>query len=62
MITFEIERDGTEFHAWSPELPGCHTHGRTVKEALRNLKDAAGLYLETVMEESIAKQTLEIAI
>jgi predicted RNase H-like HicB family nuclease len=46
MITFKIEPDGNEFHAWSPELPGCHTHGKTVAEAMRNLKDAVQLYLE----------------
>jgi predicted RNase H-like HicB family nuclease len=61
MITFKIERDGEEFHAWSPELPGCHTHGRTVAEAMENLKDAVQLYLETLMEEEIARQTLEFA-
>jgi predicted RNase H-like HicB family nuclease len=59
MITFKIEQDGNEFHAWVPELPGCHTHGRTVSEAMHNLKDAVQLYLEVKMEEEIAKQTLE---
>ncbi len=39
-ITFEIEKDGSEFHTWSPELPGCHSHGKTVKAAIENLKDA----------------------
>ena len=39
-LTFKIERDGNEFHAWSPELEGCHTHGSTVNKALENLKDA----------------------
>lgn len=48
MLSFKIEADGSEFHAWSPELPGCHTHGRTRAEALRNLKDAVQLYLEDV--------------
>lgn len=61
MITFKIEQDGDEFHAWSPELPGCHTHGKTVSEAMHNLKDAVQLYLEVKMEEEIAKQTLEFA-
>jgi len=53
MITFKIERDGATFHAWSPELPGCHTHGATRADALRNLKDAVNLYLEDVMEEAL---------
>ncbi len=59
MITFKIEPDGNEFHAWAPELPGCHTHGKTISEAMQNLKDAVQLYLDVKMEESIALQTLE---
>ena len=35
-ISFEIEKDGTEYHTWCPELPGCHTNGKTVKEAIEN--------------------------
>lgn len=62
MITFKIEKDGEEFHTWSPELPGCHTHGRTIKEAMDNLKDAIHLYLEVKMEDEIAHQSLEFAI
>ena len=61
MITFRIEKDENEYHAWSPELPGCHTHGRTVPEALQNLKDAVNLYLEVLMEEEIANETMEFA-
>jgi predicted RNase H-like HicB family nuclease len=53
MVTFRIEPDGDEFHAWSPELPGTHTHGRTRTQALKNLKDAVRLYLDDVMEESL---------
>ncbi|HPD32898.1 MAG TPA: type II toxin-antitoxin system HicB family antitoxin [Bacteroidota bacterium] len=60
MISFKIERDGDEYHAWVPELKGCHTHGRTISEAMQNLKDAVQLYLEEKMEEEIAKQTLEM--
>ncbi len=47
-VTFKIEKDGREFHAWCPELAGCHTHGETVPQALENLKDAVHLYLEVV--------------
>ena len=46
MIIFKTEPDGNEFHAWSPELFGCHTHGKTERKALSNLKDAVELYLE----------------
>ncbi len=61
-ITFEIERDGKEFHTWSPELPGCHTHGKTVTEAFENLKEAVQLYLEVLMEEQITKKSVELSV
>ncbi len=61
MFTYRIEPDGDEFHAWVPELPGCHTHGRTVAEAMANLKDAMTLYIEVEMEEEIAEQVFEFA-
>ena len=60
MLTYKIEADGQEYHAWIPELPGCHTHGRTVKEAMENLKDAMTLYLEVELEEKISQQALEL--
>jgi predicted RNase H-like HicB family nuclease len=53
MVTFRIETDGEEYRAWSPELPGVHTHGATRAVALKNLKDAVRLYLDDVMEESL---------
>jgi predicted RNase H-like HicB family nuclease len=57
LISLKVERDGSEFHAWCPELAGCHTHGKTVAIALENLKDAINLYLDTLIEEEIAIQT-----
>ncbi len=59
-INFRIERDGEEYHAWIPELPGCHTHGKTPKEAMQHLKDAMNLYLETLLEETLEQQILEM--
>ncbi len=60
VLTFKIEKDGNEFHAWCPELSGCHTHGETVTKALDNLKDAVQLYLDTMMEEEIAKLSADM--
>ena len=57
-LSFKVEKDGDEFHAWCPELPGCHTHGKTKHQALENLKDAVQLYLETILEEEITRQTI----
>jgi predicted RNase H-like HicB family nuclease len=51
MVTFRIEPDGKEFHAWSPELKGVHTHGATHAEAFANLKEAVQLYLEDCASE-----------
>ena len=32
-------------------LPGCYSQGETVEEALENVKEAIGLYLEALREE-----------
>ena len=34
-----------------PLLPGCHSQGKTLKEALKNIKDAIHTYLEMLAEE-----------
>ena len=30
-----------------PELPGCMSQGRTVEDAIKNVREAISLYLET---------------
>jgi predicted RNase H-like HicB family nuclease len=47
MITFQTEIDGDQFHAFCPQLAGCHTFGATKKIALENLKEAVDLYRAT---------------
>ncbi len=32
----------------APELPGCISQGKTISEALANIKEAIELYLETI--------------
>tara|TARA_R110002111_G_scaffold248087_1_gene311517 strand:+ start:364 stop:564 length:201 start_codon:yes stop_codon:yes gene_type:complete len=61
-LSFEIEKDGDQFHSWCPQLPGCHSHGATVNQAISNLKDAVYLYLEVVMEEQLIKKSLDLAV
>lgn len=51
MLTFKLKKDGDQYHAFCPELKGCHTFGSTPDEALKNLKNAVSLYLEDEMEE-----------
>ncbi|GEM_PF-1501286 len=50
MFTFKIKKDGKHFHASCPELPGCHTFGKTHQEALIHLKEAMVLYVEDEIE------------
>ena len=50
-LTFEIEKDGSEYHTWCVEFKGCHSHGKTITEALENLKDAVQLYLDVVIKK-----------
>lgn len=61
MLTFKFEKDDNEFHAWIPELPGCHTHGRTVDETIQNLKEAMKLYLDVLLEQELTEQAVEYA-
>jgi len=49
-LTFKLEPDGKQWHAYCPELKSCHTFGATKEEALLNLKDAVLLYIEDELE------------
>jgi predicted RNase H-like HicB family nuclease len=35
------------------DLPGCHSQGETREEALQNIREAIGLWLEVEAEESV---------
>jgi len=38
------------FIAEVPELPGCMAHGKTPEDALKNVKDAIQLWIDTAKE------------
>jgi predicted RNase H-like HicB family nuclease len=42
--------------AWTDDLPGALTQGRTIEEARENLKDAIAMMLEPVDLESLPKR------
>lgn len=46
------------------DLPGCHSQGNSRDEALANIREAIGLWLEVEAEEAGVKrvETLELAI
>jgi predicted RNase H-like HicB family nuclease len=46
-----IEPTDTGFSAYSPDLPGCVTTGKTVEEIERNMQEAVELHLEGLEEE-----------
>jgi predicted RNase H-like HicB family nuclease len=46
-----IEPDEDRYHAEIPVLPGCYSWGHTYEEALRNIKEAAELWVETLTED-----------
>ena len=47
VLTPELEDGG--YSVSVPALPGCHTQGETVEEALANAREAIRLYLEDVI-------------
>ena len=66
MASYRIRLLETE-EGWSVsclDLPGCHSQGDTRDEALANIREAIGLWLEVEAEEAGVKQveTLELAI
>jgi len=44
----ELEPQDEGYTVYVPALRGCISQGRTKKEALRNIKEAIELYLETL--------------
>ncbi|MBU2456312.1 type II toxin-antitoxin system HicB family antitoxin [Patescibacteria group bacterium] len=47
MIDVIIEKDKPAgYHAYCPDLPGCHSQGDTVEEARSNIAEAMQVYLE----------------
>jgi len=55
-----IIREDKESPGWYnvsvPSLPGCHSQGRSIEEAIKNIKEAIELYLETDEEELVLKE------
>ncbi len=49
VIIYWSNADGV-FVAEAPELPGCIAHGETQEDALRNIQEAMGLWIDTARE------------
>jgi predicted RNase H-like HicB family nuclease len=49
-IQVVVEPDEEGFHAYCPALKGLHVDGSTESEALRNAREAATAYLESLIK------------
>ena len=49
-----IEETKTGFSAYSPDLPGCVSTGRTREEMEENMREAIALHLDGLREEGQA--------
>jgi predicted RNase H-like HicB family nuclease len=43
-----IEHDKDGFFAYVPGLKGCHSQGGSLDEAMKNIREATELYIETL--------------
>ena len=48
-----IEKTGTGFSSYSPDLDGCVATGRTKKEVEKNMYEAIQFHLEGLKEEGL---------
>jgi predicted RNase H-like HicB family nuclease len=53
-VSVVIEQDEHGCYAWCPELKGCQSQGKTVEEALTNIREAIELFLETLTDDERA--------
>lgn len=68
-VIIEKDEDGF-FVADCPDLAGCHTQGRTLEEAISNIRDVIKLHLKILKEdkqdiprlEPVSMTSIEIAI
>jgi predicted RNase H-like HicB family nuclease len=48
-IVIEKEEDDAGYFAYSPNVPGCFSNGRTIEEAKRNIRVAVEQHLESLL-------------
>ena len=52
-----IEKTGTGYSAYSPDVPGCVATGTTRDEAEREMKSAIAFHIEGLKSEGVALPT-----
>ena len=65
-VSVVIELDEHGYYAWCPELKGCQSQGKTVEEALANVREAIELFIETLTDDersaALSQEILTTAI
>lgn len=51
MVNLIYDAEYRGYVADVPELPGCMSQGKTVETALKNIREAIALYLDTVPKQ-----------
>jgi predicted RNase H-like HicB family nuclease len=51
-VIFEKEAEGG-YHVFCPTFPGCHTQSETIEEGVENIREAIGLYIESLVEDDL---------
>jgi predicted RNase H-like HicB family nuclease len=49
-LVFEPQNEGG-FHVYAPDLPGLHTQGEDLDDAMANATEAVALYVEGLRED-----------
>jgi predicted RNase H-like HicB family nuclease len=58
-IVLELSEEGG-YTAYVPSLPGCLSEGDTLDEAMTNIREAIDLYLDTVEDDIVTREGLEV--
>ena len=63
-MKYQVVINKTEygFDAHCPALPGCHSQGDTLEEAIENIKDAIETYLHMIAEETKDADVYEVEV
>lgn len=56
-VILEKDEEASGYVVSCPALPGCHSQGDTIKEALANIKEAIQACLESLSED-VVKESL----
>ena len=59
-ITINETEYGYDVHC--PVLPGCHSQGDTLEEAIDSIKDAIRTYLQMIAEETKDARVCEVEV